>query len=55
MVSYTGDEQDLIVLTKTGESIFVDVIDVKPEFQGELQVGIRGRIRKLMVLDPLAQ
>ena len=55
VISYAGDEQDLHVLTQAGESVFVDVAEVNPEFQGELHVGAHGRVRKLMILEPLAQ
>ncbi|MCP3914816.1 MAG: hypothetical protein GY711_04550 [bacterium] len=54
-MTFTGDEQDLIVRSLAGDTLYVDVSAVDPEFQGEVQVGVHGRVRKVMIVDAMAQ
>ena len=55
IVTYAGDERDLLVTTSAGETLYLDVIAVVPDFEGTIHVGVRGRIRKVMILEPIAQ
>ncbi|TDJ70895.1 MAG: hypothetical protein E2O39_09275 [Planctomycetota bacterium] len=47
VVSFTGGEEDLLVTSEAGDSVFVDVTGIEPEFQGELHIGVKGRLRRL--------
>jgi len=47
-VTYQGDETDLEVPTPDGELIYFDVTGVEPEFQGEMHIGVKGRIRRIL-------
>ncbi|HPF12721.1 MAG: hypothetical protein H6830_09640 [Planctomycetes bacterium] len=52
---FVGDELDLKVLAPSGETIYVDVSSLKPDFVGEIQLGVQGRIRQVFITDYLAQ
>jgi len=38
-----------------GETLFVDVSDINPEFQGETQVGIFGRLGQVLAPEFIVQ
>jgi len=52
---FMGEELDLKVSAPSGEFIFVDVTGLNPEFSGEIQIGVQGRIRQVFIKDYLAQ
>ncbi len=48
---FNGDEVDLMVADSEQSYIFVNVTELKPDFVGELQVGVKGRLRKVLKND----
>ena len=54
-VSFQGDEQDLLVATDDGSKLFVDVSHLSMGFAGEVNVGVMGRIRRVLTGDIIAQ
>ncbi len=44
-LNFSGDETDLKLEDERGRIVYVDVSDLKEGFQGEVNVGIRGRLR----------
>jgi len=46
--AYTGDEVDLVVTNAEGHFIFVNTTGIKPEFVGEIKVGVKGRMRRIL-------
>lgn len=54
-VTFSGDEEDLQVLSAAGESIFLDVTELDDEFVGEIKIGVHGRIRQVFITQHLAQ
>jgi len=54
-VPFQGTELDLKVTATSGEIVYVDVTNLDPEFVGEIQIGVQGRIRQIFVKDYLAQ
>lgn len=55
VLTYRGTETDFEVRTADGRKLFLDVTKVKPSFQGEVHVGIHGRIRQIHLGRKLAQ
>lgn len=45
---FVGDEVDLMVASGERNYLFVNVTELKPEFTGELKVGVKGRLRKIL-------
>ncbi len=54
-VSFHGDEEDLRLLDANGDSVFLDVTSLKPEFEGEVHVGVLGRIRGIYFSKLISQ
>lgn len=52
---YTGTEMNLLLRTPSGDSLYVDVTEISPEFVGEINVGVQGRIRQVFLSGHLAQ
>jgi hypothetical protein len=52
---FQGDEEDLLVQTDDGSTLFVDVSDLATGFRGEVNVGVMGRIRRVLTGDIIAQ
>lgn len=52
---YSGTEMDLLVRTPSGDSLYVDVTEIHPDFVGEIRVGVQGRIRQVFLSGHLAQ
>jgi flagellar basal body-associated protein FliL len=46
-VTFDGTERDLKLTNKAGLSVFVDVTDYKPEFAGDVPIGVPGRVRRI--------
>lgn len=44
---FDGDEGNLMVKDELGRTVYLDVTTLKPEFEGDLNVGVKGRIREL--------
>ena len=55
VVDFEGNEEDLEIRTSTGKVVYVDVTEVVGDYQGELKIGIHGRIRQLFASDLIAQ
>jgi hypothetical protein len=55
LVTFVGNEEDLQVLSAAGESIYLDVTEFDEDFQGELELGVHGRIRQVFITQHLAQ
>lgn len=47
-VTYTGDETDLCVRAPDGSTFYLDVTGLDPEFSGEVPIGVKGRIRRVL-------
>lgn len=54
-VHFEGREEDLEVADAKGGTIYVDVTEIEPDFQGEVSLGVHGRIRQLFASDLIAQ
>lgn len=54
-VSFNGGEYDLLVEAEDGTKLYVDVINLAEDFEGEINVGIMGRIRVMFTGDIIAQ
>lgn len=54
-VSFTGGEEDLLVTTEVGDIVYVDVTGVDSDYEGEVQIGVKGRLRRLYAKDLIAQ
>lgn len=54
-VTFEGEEDDLRVFSPNEGSIYVDVTSFNPKFQGELHVGVQGKIRELIETDLILQ
>ncbi len=48
-VGYNGVEIDLLVENQDGKSIYVNVSEVNSDYVGELRVGVKGRLRRVLV------
>ena len=46
-VAFDGKESDIKLTNKAGDVVFVDVGDLKPEFAGEVPIGVPGKVRKI--------
>jgi len=46
-VGFAGTERDLAVVNKAGERVYVDVSALDPEFEGEVPVGVPGKVRRI--------
>ena len=47
-VVFQGDERDLRVENERGRSVYLDVTDMKPDFKGQVLVGVHGRVKRLL-------
>lgn len=47
-VAFNGDEMDLAVANASGSFVFVNVTMLVPDFAGEVQVGVKGRTRRIL-------
>lgn len=47
-VAYVGDEVDLAVTNSEGHFIFVNTTGIKPDFVGDVNVGVKGRLRRIL-------
>lgn len=54
-VTFSGDERDLAITAEDGTFVYLNVTTLKPEFQGEIPVGVKGRIRSVLVDEILLQ
>ena len=52
---FEGNEIDLAVHSSSGDVIYVDLSELKPDFVGEIPVGVHGRIRQVFLINHLAQ
>ncbi|MDA1264771.1 MAG: flagellar basal body-associated FliL family protein [Planctomycetota bacterium] len=53
-ITFRGDEDDLEVRSAIGDTVYVDVTHAQPGFQGELQIGVHGKLRNV-ILEAIAQ
>lgn len=54
-VPFEGTEEDLFVEDQTGEGVYVDVSQIHDDFNGEISVGVHGRIRQVFLTQHVAQ
>lgn len=47
-VGFVGDEVDLVVTNAEGDFIFVNVTGLEADYVGDLRVGVKGRIRRIL-------
>ncbi len=52
---FVGSESDFEVRTGDGRKLFLDLTRLKPDFRGEVNVGVHGRIRQIHLGRKLAQ
>ena len=48
-VTFAGNEDDLEVRCQLGDTIYVDVTHLDPEFSGDLKVGVHGKLRNILL------
>lgn len=53
--SFKGNEEDIEVVSDIGDVVYVDVSELVQDFQGEVPIGVHGRIRQLFASDLIAQ
>ena len=54
-IKFGGQEYDLLIETEDGTKLYVDVSNVTEGFEGEVNVGVMGRIRRMFTGDIIAQ
>lgn len=54
-VTWTEGQNDVRVESELGQTLFVDTSRAVPEFKGDVPVGVRGRIRRLLWNEVLIQ
>jgi hypothetical protein len=54
-VPFQGREDDLEVRDDRGRAVFIDVTGIVEDFVGEVKVGTKGRLRKVLAKDLLVQ
>ena len=47
-IAYVGDEVDLAVTNAEGHFIFLNTTGIKADFVGDLNVGVKGRLRRIL-------
>jgi flagellar basal body-associated protein FliL len=47
-VAYIGDEVDLAVTNAEGHFVFLNTTGIKSDFVGDLNVGVKGRLRRIL-------
>lgn len=47
-IAYVGDEVDLVVTNAEGHFIFANTMGLSKDFVGDLQVGVKGRLRRIL-------
>jgi len=55
LTPFSGDETDLPVAAEDGLALFVDVTGLKRGFQGDIPVGVKGRLRRVLWNEVLIQ
>lgn len=53
--TFNGDEDDLRVETSAGTTVFLDVTHCNTEFVGQVQIGVHGKLRKILIVEDIAQ
>ncbi len=53
-VTFKGDERDLAVGAE-GNSVYVDVTELEPEFRGDVKVGVKGLVKRVLWDEVLIQ
>ncbi len=46
-VEYEGRERDLVVPSKEGQKVYVNLTELKPDFHGTVPIGVPGRVRAI--------
>ena len=55
VIGYEGDESSLEVPTVDELKLYLDVTGIDPEFQGEIKLGVMGRVRRILWNQVLLQ
>jgi flagellar basal body-associated protein FliL len=53
--SFDGHEEDVGVVSDSGDVLYVDVSELFEDFQGDVRLGVHGRIRQVFASDLIAQ
>ena len=48
-VTFAGNESELGVRCQLGDTIYLDVAHLDPEFSGDLKVGVHGKLRHILL------
>jgi len=54
-VAFLGHEEDVMLETADGKTLYVNVSGYAPDFRGEIHVGVHGRTRQLIESDFILQ
>ncbi len=54
-IVFRGDEDDLRIESPSGATLFVDVTHFRDSFQGEVPVGVHGKLRRIILRDAIGQ
>jgi len=54
-VTWTAGQNDVQVANELGQTLYVDTSHVTPDFKGDVPLGVRGRIRRLLWNEVLIQ
>lgn len=54
-IEFVGNEHDLLVESENGSVFYVNVTELKEDFEGKVHVGVMGRIRRMFTGDIIAQ
>jgi hypothetical protein len=47
VVGFEGGERDLLLKNKAGKTVYVDVTAVRPDFVGDVPIGVPGKLRRI--------
>jgi hypothetical protein len=54
-ITFRGDEDDLEMRSSLGDTVYVDVTHIEDGFKGEVQVGVHGKLRRIVIKGTIAQ
>ncbi len=54
-IAFSPGERDLRVVDDRGKDVYLDLSEIKPDFRGQVQIGVQGRIRQLLFQEFLVQ
>jgi flagellar basal body-associated protein FliL len=54
-IAFSAGERDLRVTDDRGLDAYIDLSEVKPDFRGQVKIGVHGRIRQILFQEYLVQ